>query len=201
MWKSSAATFSAMAIGRCALAALALLLGSTSAKLHTGAFAQHGWLSDSEPPPSATQPLTVTLALRVRDREALHARLRAVSDPASSAYGAYPSAEQFDALAAPSRDDERAVRRWLLSNGNASTTRAVFNRDRSLVRLKTTVRESEALFGTSLRWHAHTTGADGGVRHLRAVAPLSAVESDDALAAALEFVSLNTPVFRRVRQA
>jgi kumamolisin len=72
-------------------------------------------------PASETHRIVISLALR--DREALDAFLRDVRDPGSPSYRRFLTRDQFDALHAPTVEDEQALVAYLEHNGLRVTNR------------------------------------------------------------------------------
>src|SRR5579883_2567102 len=68
----------------------------------------------------ASNELTLTIALPVRDRDGLWADVARVSDPASASYRRYLTPEEFGAKYGASPEDYQSVLDWARANGLAT---------------------------------------------------------------------------------
>ena len=82
-------------------------LARTQLSLRIRATLPSGWVDMGAL--TGDEPLVLTLALRLRNTDALHKTLRAVSQPSSPDYGRYLSAQEANALVAPAPESLSAV--------------------------------------------------------------------------------------------
>jgi subtilase family serine protease len=103
--------------------------------------------------PAIGQPMTVRVALRLRDATGAEAQVPAVTDPTSSKYGQYLTPAQFNARYAPGRDAVSRVSAFLRSSGLTVTAVAAGNR---WVAATGSAGQVNAAFATTVRtyaWH------------------------------------------------
>jgi tripeptidyl-peptidase-1 len=137
-----------------------------------------GWSVSSTP--DASQSITLKLAVKQQNIDQLEGLLRSVSDPSSTNYGKYYTADQVNALFAPSTGSVDAVTSWAKSSGLEN------NLDRGLhIAIKTTIGEANKVFGANF-----TTFKDDstGVEKLRTLS----YSVPDEISNHIDFVSPTT---------
>lgn len=174
--------------------------------LNTDAFQSSKWIPATDEPLDKNHHLTFTVALHLRDRDLLKSTFHSVSDPRSSSYGQYRTAQQLSDQFAPRSEDLQHVVHFFqnlvsvssASSSDADTTAAVeTNLKGDMLRVTASVDAIEKYLGTALQWHRHatTTTTKRGHPHkrsVRAVKPLQNIP--DTVASHIAFVSLNAPV-------
>ncbi|KAL1296490.1 hypothetical protein AAFC00_000003 [Neodothiora populina] len=137
-----------------------------------------GWSVSSTP--AASQPITLKLVLKQQNVDQLESLLASVSDPLSPKYGQYYTADQVNAIFAPSSSSVDTVKQW---------SRGVdldYNIDQfSHFNLKTTIGDANQIFGANfLNYRSEATG-DEKLRTLSYSVP-------DSLDAHVDFLTPTT---------
>ncbi|TIA76390.1 subtilisin-like protein [Aureobasidium pullulans] len=130
--------------------------------------------------PDASQSITLKLAVKQQNIDQLEGLLKSVSDPSSPNYGKYYTADQVNALFAPSSGSVDAVTSW------AKTASLDNSLDRGLhVTIKTTIGNANEVFGANF-----TTFKDEstGVEKLRTLQ----YSVPDEISSHVDFVSPTT---------
>jgi subtilase family serine protease len=157
---------------------------------------QPGWATPARAAatPSASQQVSFSVALSLRNADAAERLAAAVSDPASSQYQQYISPQQFNTRFAPSKDQVDRVRKFLTSNGIKVDGVAEANR---WVSATGTVAQINKAFGTVVKtysWRGHTLKAPS-----KAVSVPSSVRSDILAVTGLDDgATLRRPQSRKV---
>ena len=106
--------------------------------------------------PSDSESITLSIALKQQNIDQLEDLLRSVSDPSSSKYGQYYTADQVNALFAPQTDSVNAVQSWAQSSGLTSGVGLG-----QQVSIKTTVGNANAVFGADFKYYKdESTGVE-----------------------------------------
>mmetsp|Transcript_171621 Transcript_171621/g.550080 ORF Transcript_171621/g.550080 Transcript_171621/m.550080 type:complete len:819 (+) Transcript_171621:70-2526(+) len=149
-------------------------------------FAQPGYAPADDEVSVGNDKLVVILALRQRNLAFLEERARAVSDPLQPDYGMYFSRDEVNNMAGPAEEDVRIVKEFF--EGTEGTVK--FSKGRDLVRFVCSARCIEKTFGTKLEMQKSL--AKPGTSPYRSASPIKLPEH---VAAALDGVSLNAPIF------
>ena len=124
-----------------------------------------GWARLS--PSSPSTPLTFTLVLHTRNADVLEERFWRVSDPDDALYGRFMTAQQIEALVAPTPSDLAALLSTLAQHGISQ--RAVVSHGDSLT-VRCTVADAASLFATTFYDFEHSAS---GLRVSRQWGPSS----------------------------
>ena len=132
--------------------------------------------------------VTFTVALKLKDADALHRDLMAISDPTHELYGRHLSIDEINFKYGPSSEDINLVIDYFQQIPGANVE-ANLHSDFILVRAP--AKSIETHLETQLQWHTHVSSNE--VKAMRAVRPL---KIPDDVATLLSFTSLNSPVHK-----